>query len=103
VSLYALTPHAEDDLFAVWSYIAADSVEAANRVESEIYAACKFLSANRQAGHVRRDLTTRPVRIWSLPRFPNYVLVYDPDSEPLSIIRVFHGALDISRHLEDPE
>ena len=103
MSLYALTPQAEYDLFAVWSYIAQDSVEAANRVESEIYAACKFLCANRQAGHVRRDLTTRPVRLWSIPRFPSYMIVYDPDSHPLSIVRIFHGALDISSHLRTTE
>jgi plasmid stabilization system protein ParE len=99
MSLYLLTPQAEDDLFAVWSFIAQDSVEAADRVETQIYRACDFLASTPQAGHVRSDLTIRPVRFWTVPRFPNYVIVYDPISSPLRIIRILHGALDIPRHL----
>ena len=101
MSSYLLTPQAEDDLFAVWSYIAQDSIEAAERVEAQIYTACGFLSSTPQAGHVRQDLTARPVRFWTVPRFPSYVIVYDPDSHPLRIIRILHGAFDIPRHLAE--
>jgi antitoxin ParD1/3/4 len=58
MSLYLLTPQAEDDLFDIWSYIAQDNLDAANRVEAEIYAACAFLASTPQVGHVRSDLTT---------------------------------------------
>jgi antitoxin ParD1/3/4 len=101
MSSYLLTPQAEDDLFAVWSFIAQDNIEAADRVEAHIYAACGFLVSAPQAGHVRHDLTARPVRFWTVPRFPNYVIVYDPASSPLRIIRILHGALDIPRHLTE--
>jgi plasmid stabilization system protein ParE len=101
MSSYLLTPQAEEDLFAVWSFIAQDNLEAADRVEAQIYAACGFLTSAPQAGHIRRDLTARPVRFWTVPRFPNYVVVYDPDSSPLRIIRVLHGALDIPRRLTE--
>jgi plasmid stabilization system protein ParE len=101
MSSYLLTPQAEDDLFAVWSYIAQDSVGAADRVEAQIYAAFGFLSSAPQAGHLRPDLTSRPVRFWTVPRFPNYVIVYDPDSHPLRIIRILHAALDIPRKLDE--
>jgi plasmid stabilization system protein ParE len=45
MSLYLLTPQAEDDLINIWSYIAQDSLDAANRVETQIYAACAFLAS----------------------------------------------------------
>jgi hypothetical protein len=38
-------PSSQDDLFAAWSYIAQDNVEAADRVEAQIYTACGFLSS----------------------------------------------------------
>jgi plasmid stabilization system protein ParE len=101
MSSYLLTPQAEDDLFAVWSFIAQDSIEAADRVETQIYAACGFLASAPQAGHVRHDLTARQVRFWTVPRFPNYVIVYDPASSPIRIIRILHGALDIPRRLTE--
>lgn len=40
MSRYWLTPKAEADLFAIWSYIAADNTDAADRVETVIYEAC---------------------------------------------------------------
>jgi antitoxin ParD1/3/4 len=101
MSSYLLTPQAEDDLFSVWSYIAQDNIEAADRVEAQIYSACSFLASSPQAGHVRHDLTARPVRFWTVPRFPNYVVVYDPASSPLRIIRILHGALNIPHHLAE--
>ncbi len=33
---YQFTPQAIDDLFQIWSYIAQDSLDAANRVEEVI-------------------------------------------------------------------
>ncbi len=38
---WRLTPAAEDDLFDIWAYIAADNPEAADRVEGEILDACE--------------------------------------------------------------
>ena len=43
MSVYALTPLAKADIFAIWSYIADDSEDAANRLEREIYDACAFI------------------------------------------------------------
>jgi plasmid stabilization system protein ParE len=61
MSAYALTPRARRDIFEIWSYIAADSVEAADRVEHAIFDACAFLAEGPMRGHVRVSLTTRPV------------------------------------------
>ena len=75
---YSLTLLAKADLFDVWSYIAADSVEAAERVEQAIYDACAFVAEAPMRGHTRRDLTSRPVRFWTLVRYPNYTIAYRP-------------------------
>jgi antitoxin ParD1/3/4 len=96
---YVFTPEAEDDLFGIWSHIAQDNLEAANRVETQIYMACEFLSSKPQAGHVRQDLTALPVRFWTLPRFSSYIIVYDPASSPMRVIRILHGSLDIASHM----
>jgi plasmid stabilization system protein ParE len=91
MSLYRLTSKAKSDLRSVWSYIAADNVEAADRVEAAIYDAYAQLAEGPLRGHVRTDLTKLPVRFWTVMRFPNYVVVYDPATNPLKIIRVLHG------------
>jgi len=58
MSAYALTPHAEADIFNIWSYIAEDSESAADRVEQAIYDACAFVAEAPLRGHSRPDLTT---------------------------------------------
>jgi plasmid stabilization system protein ParE len=100
MSAYRLTPLARSDIFQIWSYIADDSEEIADRVEQAIYDACSFLSEAPKSGHFRRDLTNRPVRFWSLTRYPRYLLVYRPDTEPLQILAVLHGSRNIQRILK---
>jgi len=92
---YQFTPQAVDDLFEIWSYIAGDSVEAANRVEDAVYKACAFLAAGPLRGTTREDLTKLPLRFWTVLAFPNYIVVYDPASAPIQIIRILHGTRDI--------
>jgi antitoxin ParD1/3/4 len=66
VSGYVLTPLSKPDVFDVWSCIAADSLAAANRVEQAIYDACEFVAEGPLRGHTRRDLTSRPLRFWTV-------------------------------------
>ena len=94
---YRLTPAAEDDLFDIWAYIAADNVEAAERIEAEILDACVRLAARPDFGHFRRHLTDKPVRFF--PVRGTYLIVYDPAMEPLEIIRILHGARDATAEL----
>jgi plasmid stabilization system protein ParE len=44
MSVYALMPLAKADIFDIWSHIAGDSEDAANRVEQAIYDACAFVA-----------------------------------------------------------
>jgi plasmid stabilization system protein ParE len=95
---YGLTHAAENDLFEIWAFIAADDIEAADRVEAEIFDACGRLAEQPHMGHLRRDLTDKPVRFF--PVRGTYLIVYNPASEPLEIIRILHGARDAVAELE---
>ncbi|SRR5579883_204754 len=92
---FRLTPQAAEDLDAIWWFIADDNREAADRVEAEIIAACHHLARFPMTGTKRRDITTLPVRFWTVARFPNYVIVYRPDTLPLEVIAILHGKRDL--------
>ncbi len=92
---FRLTPLAENDLFDIWRYIARDNLRAANQVEDAIYEACVFLAEAPLRGHRRKDLTNLPLRFWTVQPYRNYLIVYDPATSPLQIIRILHGARDI--------
>jgi plasmid stabilization system protein ParE len=100
MSSYALTPLAKADIFNIWSYIAEDNENAADRVEQAIFAACEFLAEAPLRGHSRSDLTTRSLRFWTLTRYPNYSLVYRPETTPLQIVAVLHGKRNAQRILK---
>lgn len=92
---FRLTPLAEDDLFDIWSYIASDNLNAADQVEGAIYEACAFLAEAPLRGHLRNDLTSLPLRFWTVQPYRNYLIVYDPSARPLQIIRILHGARNV--------
>jgi len=100
MSGYLFTPLAKADIFDIWSYIAEDSESAADRVEQAIHDACAFLAEGPMRGHTRPDLTTRPLRFWTLKRYPNYTVVYRPETAPLQIVAVLHGKRNIRRMLQ---
>jgi plasmid stabilization system protein ParE len=91
MSGYVLTPLAKADIFAIWSFIAEDREDAADRVEQAIYDACAFLAEGPKRGHFRSDLTSRSLRFWTLIRYPNYTVIYRPETNPLQIVAVLHG------------
>src|SRR5271165_927012 len=100
MSGYALTPLAKADIFEIWSYIADDSEKAADRVEQAIYDACAFVAKAPARGHSRSDLTRRPLRFWTLTRYPNYTVVYRPETSPLQVVAVLHGRRNVRRVLK---
>lgn len=83
---YALTPSSETDLQKIWTYIAADNADAADELESDIFAACQLLADNPQMGYSRPAWTEKPVRFWIVRR--HYLIVYAPRSQPLEIQRM---------------
>ncbi len=98
---FEFTPQAAEDLDAVWWFIAEDSREAADRVEMEIVATCRRLAKHPLMGGKRQDITHLPVRFWTVTKFPNYVIVYRPETVPLQVVAVLHGKRDLKRTLEN--
>ncbi len=98
---FQLTPQAIEDLDGVWWFIAEDSIEAANRVEAEIITTCHRLAAYPLIGHKRPDISPLPVLFWTVPRYPNYIIVYRPQSKPLQVIAILHGRQDLNAALKD--
>jgi antitoxin ParD1/3/4/toxin ParE1/3/4 len=90
---FLLSAEALEDLDEIWLYIAKDSTEAAARVELALRNAMRMLGEQPGIGHFRKDLTERAVKFW--PVF-SYLIVYDPEKRPVEIVRVLHGAIDIS-------
>ena len=99
MSDYLLTPLARADLFDIWSYIAERNEEAADRVERAIFEACAFVAESPLRGHTRPDLTKRSLRFWTVTRFPNYMVVYRPESVPVQIVAILHGKRNLGRVL----
>jgi plasmid stabilization system protein ParE len=98
---YAPTPLAKTDVFHIWSYIAGNSVDAADRVEQAIYEACASVAEAPLRGHSGPDLTTRSLRFWTLTRYPNHTLVYRPEAAPLQVVAVLYGKRNIRRILKE--
>jgi plasmid stabilization system protein ParE len=88
LSEFILHPEAVKDLEEIWNYIAAENIEAADRVLDEIYDTIKSLVPFPYIGHIRPDLTTRPLRFQTVR---DYVIVYAPDEKPLAVIAILHG------------
>jgi antitoxin ParD1/3/4 len=97
---FQLTPQGTEDLDAIWTFIADNNRSAADRVEMEIVATCRRLAKHPLIGTRRQDITRRPVRFWSVTKFPNYVIVYRPETVPLQVIAVLHGKRELKQVLE---
>ncbi len=95
MSSYRFTPQALGDLLEIWSFIAQDNPNAADRVGETNLGACDFLADSPFAGRIRKELTPLPVRFWVVQPYSNYLIVYDPEKKPLQIIRILHGDRDL--------
>ena len=88
MSGFVLHPDALTDLTEIWEYIATDNPDAADRVLEEIRDAIRALVPFPQVGHIRSDLTSRPLRFHPIR---NFLIAYAPDEQPLLVLAVLHG------------
>jgi plasmid stabilization system protein ParE len=88
MSKFVLHPEAYADLKEIWEYIAADNLDAADRVLDEIYEAITSLLRFPNMGHSRPDLTSQPLR-FEIVR--DYVIAYAANEKPLTVIAILHG------------
>ncbi|HXK05964.1 MAG TPA: type II toxin-antitoxin system RelE/ParE family toxin [Verrucomicrobiae bacterium] len=64
MSSYVLGSDAVLDLEDIWEYIAADSVDAADRWIGKLFDAFEAIGGAPGIGHCRKDLTAHPVVFW---------------------------------------
>jgi len=96
---YKLAAPAREDLWVIWSYLAEKaSLNVADRIVTELHEAMEKLAENPGIGHLRSDLADEPLRFW---RIHQYLVLYRPESSPLEIVRVLHGARDVKALLEE--
>ena len=84
-------PQADHDLDSIWSFIASDSVLAADKQIARIGEIFEMLVRNPLAGRERRELRA------DLRSFPvgSYVIFYVPLPDGVEIVRVMHGRQDV--------
>ena len=95
---YRLSPEARRQIDEIGALVADDNVDAALKIYDAFEDAFELLAENPGIGHTREDLTTRPVKFWSVF---SYLVIYDPESSPLQIITVVHSARDITNLLTE--
>ena len=84
----AYHPEALRDLEEIWDYIAADSLDAADRMVGEVLAAVNSLGTAPHQGRRRPELTSLSLRFLLVRE---YLIAYAPDDRPLCVLAVIHG------------
>lgn len=93
MSGYLLTPAADTDLEEIWQHVNGSGGAArANALDDEPHAALQRLGEFPDIGRPRDDLADERLRVWAVFSF---LIVYRPETRPVQIIRVLHGARDI--------
>jgi toxin ParE1/3/4 len=97
---------AQEDVLEITRYIASGSLRAAEGFREALehaystLEAMPYLGASRSFGHPRLF----DVRLWPIPKFEKYLLLYRPHPDSIEIVRVVHGARDLPALLaEEPE
>ncbi len=98
MSRYLVTPAARDDLAEIKAFLAARSSTAPERVLRELAAAMERLAEMPGIGHLRADVADESLRFWSVY---SYLIVYRPETSPVQVLRVLHGARNIRAVLDD--
>jgi plasmid stabilization system protein ParE len=85
---FVLHPDTFKDLEEIGEFIAADSLNAADEVIGEIYDSITSLVSFPLSGHLRPDLTSKPLRFH---RVHDFLIAYAPAEIPLLVVGVIHG------------
>lgn len=91
-----ISPEAKQDLWEIWTYIAGDSPESADRVYLDLQDSIRKLSQFPYIGVPRSDLLTglRGLVV------KNYIIFYRVEVDVM-VARVLHGARDIPAVLNE--
>lgn len=92
-------PQARRDIRDIADHIAAENMEASDRFLDDVYSAFQLLARMPNMGSARRFRREglKGLRLWRVPHFGKYLVVYRPRPDGVEIIRVLHGARNIER------
>jgi antitoxin ParD1/3/4/toxin ParE1/3/4 len=91
---YILTEAARDDIRQITRYIRnkQQSPQNAKLVATRLRNHFRLLSSHPRIGHVREELQDDRLRVSTVT---GLLVVYDPTSKPLMIMRIIHPARDL--------
>jgi len=98
MSQYVLSSAALQELDEIWSYIAQDNPDAADRWIDKLLDACDTLARSPRLGHSREDLADRLMLFWPVE---TYLIVYTIKSDHIEILAVTQGSRDVPPYLRD--
>jgi len=81
----------------IHDYIAQDNKKVAKRISKEIYNKVQILATFPKIGYVYKTEESREIRILL---YGHYRIAYLVEEDLISILGVFHGALEIERYLK---
>ena len=87
------TAQAEEDLIEIWIYIAQDNPGAADRMFDNLEQRFHALADNPLIGQLRPDIAPE-LRYFTVGK---YLILYRAVPSGVQIVRVIHGARDVSR------
>lgn len=94
---YKLTKTAEEDLGDILRFVAErDGLNRALHIHGKFVDAFEHLADAPHSGSKRTELTGEQIRWWPVFR---WIVLYDAEARPLTIMRVIHGMRDLKRAL----
>ncbi|MFO1015842.1 MAG: type II toxin-antitoxin system RelE/ParE family toxin [Caulobacteraceae bacterium] len=94
---YRVSGRARRDLDEIAAFIAVDSPRAAIQQRDAIRAAFELIGENPSIGHVRPDITDKPLRFWNVSG--RYTVIYRENGAEAFIARVLGAGRDIANLL----
>jgi plasmid stabilization system protein ParE len=93
---YILTEPVAADIRDINRYLRERSPQAAKIVRGKLRDAMRMLAEFPRIGHHRPDVADESLRFWVVY---SYLIAYRPETKPLEVIRILHGAQDVRQIL----
>ena len=87
MSGFVVHPAASLEINEIWEFIAADNLDAADRILDELRESIKKLVDFPEMGFRREELTSKPLRFFPVRDF---LIAYAPEKKPLLVVAVLH-------------
>jgi toxin ParE1/3/4 len=94
---FFLDPCVQDELWAIWEFIARDNPDAATRVVEAAFDTFNTLASAPTLGRPRkfRNPRLKGVRARGISGFHNYLVFYRSVAGGVQVLHVYHGARNI--------